>query len=165
MSRVATIELFKENMNFSIGHFTVFSRDTRENLHGHNYNVYVSITTLIDDDGLSFNYRYYKEKFRELCKKVDETVVLAGNNKYLTFSENEKYHIVKFNDEEMIFLKRDALILPITNVTVEELSNWLIEQIKKDESELIKNNIIGLTVKVFSGAGQSAATSWEKKSK
>src|SRR5690606_20882959 len=128
MPRVSTIELFKENMNFSIGHFTVFSHDTRENLHGHNYRLYVSITTLIDSDGLSFNYRYYKDKFRELCRKIDETVVLAGKCNYLVFSENEKYHVVKFNDEEMFFLKRDATILPITNVTVEELSNWFIEQ-------------------------------------
>lgn len=161
MLRVTTIELFKEYMNFSIGHFTVFSRDTRENLHGHNYHVYVSITTLIDDDGLSFNYRLYKEKFRELCKKIDETVVLAGHCKHLKFSENEKYHIVTFNNEEMLFLKRDATILPIANVTVEELSNWFIQQVKKDKDELAKNNIIGLTVKVFSGAGQSGATSWE----
>lgn len=162
MSRVATIELFKEYMNFSIGHFTVFSQNSRENLHGHNYHLYVSMITKINDEGLSFNYRLYKDKFHQLCKQIDETVVLAGKCKYLSFSENEKYHIVKFNDEELFFLKRDAVILPINNVTVEELSQWFLDQIKKDKEELEKNHVIGLTVKIFSGAGQSGATSWEK---
>lgn len=162
MPRIATIELFKEYMNFSVGHFTIFSHDTRENLHGHNYHLYVSIKTYINDDGLSFNYRYYKEKFHELCRKIDETVLLAGNCKHLTITENEKYYVVQFNNEELFFLKRDATVLPISNVTVEELSNWFIGQITKDEDELEKNSVMGLTVKIFSGAGQSGATSWEK---
>jgi len=162
MSRIATIELFKEYMNFSVGHFTVFSRDTRENLHGHNYHLYVSIKTMIDEDGLSFNYRYYKEKFQQLCHQVDETVLLAGKCKYLTIKENEKYYVVTFNQEEMFFLKRDATILPIANITVEELSNWFMQQIIADLAELERNCVVGLTVKIFSGAGQSGATSWEK---
>jgi len=160
MTRRATIELFKEYMNFSIGHFTIFSASERENLHGHNYNVYVAMTTQIKDDGMSFNYCYYKEKFRKLCDQLDETVVIAGKSKYLSIKEDDKYIHVIFNNEDMPFLKRDVTILPITNVTVEELSHWLLEQIRQDEQELKNNNIIGVTVKVFSAAGQSGATSW-----
>jgi len=162
MSRYSTIELFKEDMKFSAGHFTIFSSTIRENLHGHNYNLYASFTTQIEDEGLSFDYRFYKEKLYALCQSLDETVLLPGKCKYLHIEEKEGYYHVTFNDEKILFLPRDVKILPITNVTVEELSNWMLQQILADHHELEQNKITDIVVKVFSGPGQSGSTSWKK---
>lgn len=162
MSRFSTIELFKEDMKFSAGHFTIFSNTVRENLHGHNYNLYASFTTQINDEGLSFDYRFYKEKLYQLCQNLDETVILPGKSKYLTFGEQGNYYHVTFNHEVMIFLKRDVTILPIFNVTVEELSNWFLQQVLADKKELTDNKIKDVKVKVFSGPGQSGSAVWEK---
>ena len=46
--RTTTLELYKEEMKFSAGHFTIFSATERENLHGHNFSVYVA--PCADDD-------------------------------------------------------------------------------------------------------------------
>lgn len=162
MGRVSTIELFKEDMKFSAGHFTVFSATVREDLHGHNYNVYASFETEIGDEGLAFDYRDYKDVIGKLCANLDETVILAGNCKYLKISEEGGYYHVQFNDETMIFLRRDVTILPITNVTVEELSNYLLQQLIADTSSLRKNKISAIVVKVFSGPGQCGSSSWKK---
>jgi 6-pyruvoyltetrahydropterin/6-carboxytetrahydropterin synthase len=163
MVRVSTIELFKEDMKFSAGHFTIFSQTIREDLHGHNYNLYASFTTEINDEGLSFDYRFYKEKLFELCQSLDETFLLPGKSKYLVITENDDYYHAKFSDEPMIiFLKRDVKILPVSNVTVEELSNWFMQQILSDQQELENNKILDIKVKVFSGPGQSGSTSWKK---
>lgn len=162
MTRLSTIELHKERMKFSIGHFTIFSNTIRENLHGHNYNLYAAFTTEIEDEGLSFDYRFYKQKLYSLCNSLNEAVILPGNSKYLTITENGNYYHVDFNSEVMIFLKRDVKILPISNVTVEELSNWFIQQIISDPKELTNNKIIQIHVKVFSGPGQSGSSSWQK---
>ncbi|EQD50251.1 hypothetical protein B1A_13514, partial [mine drainage metagenome] len=35
--RSVEVDLSKERMKFSAGHFTVFSASERENLHGHNF--------------------------------------------------------------------------------------------------------------------------------
>src|SRR5262245_2508384 len=136
MSRLSTIELFKEDMKFSAGHFTIFSNTVRENLHGHNYNLYAAFTTAINDEGLSFDYRFYKDKLHDLCQSFDEIVILPGRSKYLTISAKDDYYYANFNSEVMIFLKRDVKILPISNVTVEELSNWFMQQIMLDKAEL-----------------------------
>lgn len=162
MARLSTIELCKEEMKFSAGHFTIFSPEIRENLHGHNYNVYLSITTLIEDQGFSFDYRFYKEKLYNLCQTLDETVLIAGLCKHLTITEEENYFHIDFNNEKMIFLKRDVKILPITNVTVEELSYWFLKKLLADPEELEKNKISKLKLKVFSGPGQSASADWKK---
>jgi 6-pyruvoyltetrahydropterin/6-carboxytetrahydropterin synthase len=162
MSRMSTIELFKEDMNFSAGHFTIFSPTVRENLHGHNYNLYVAFTTTIEEEGLSFDYRFYKEKLHQLCNDIDETVILPGNCKYLKIGRKDGYEQVRFHNEVMMFLPRDVKILPISNVTVEELSDWFLQQILSDSNELDKNKIVGVTVKVFSGPGQSGSANWTK---
>ena len=41
------IELSKEYLNFSAGHFTIFSATERENLHGHNFQVRGAVTAAI----------------------------------------------------------------------------------------------------------------------
>lgn len=161
MSRLSTIELFKEDMEFSIAHFTIFSSTLRENLHGHNYNVYAAITTLIQDEGLSFDYRVYKDKFYHLCKSLNEAVILPGQSKYLKISEVGNYYHAAFADEVIIFLKRDVKILPICNVTVEELSHWFIQQIISDQAELAENKVREITIKVFSAKGQSGSATWQ----
>lgn len=162
MTRLSTIELFKESMKFSAGHFAIFSSDTRENLHGHNYNVCASFTTIIEDEGLSFDYRHYKHKVRSICDSLNEITLLPGKSKYLKFENDGAYTNVIFNHEKMIFLNRDIKILPLFNITVEELSNWVLNQILLDRSELEQNKIQAIKVKVFSGPGQSGSAEWRK---
>lgn len=162
MPRLSTIELFKEDMNFSAGHFTIFSSTVRENLHGHNYNLYASFTTEIEDEGLSFDYRFYKEKLYHLCQSLDETFLLPGRCKHLTITEKGDYYHANFNGETMLFLRRDVKILPVSNVTVEELSNWFMQQIIANTTELEQNKIRKIKIKVFSGPGQSGSAAWEK---
>ena len=55
------IELFKESMNFSAGHFTIFSETERENLHGHNFSVYAIFESEVIENGMTFNYDIYKK--------------------------------------------------------------------------------------------------------
>lgn len=162
MSRLSTIELFKEDMKFSSGHFAIFSREIRENLHGHNYNVYVSYTTIIEDEGLSFDYRFYKNKLRDLCDSLNEIVLMPGQCKYLSIEDAGEYYHVHFNNEKIIFLKRDLKILPVTNITVEELSNYLLTQLLLDQAELDKNKIQKIKIKVYSGPGQCGSATWRR---
>lgn len=160
MSRLSTIELFKEDMTFSAGHFAIFSSTYRENLHGHNYQVAVSCTTLIGDEGMSFDYRFYKNKIKTLCKELNEIVLMPGNCKHLRIEDAGDYYHVFFNNEKIIFLKRDMIVLPVTNISVEELSNYLLTQMMQDKDELKNNRIQKIEVKVFSGPGQSGSASW-----
>lgn len=162
MSRLSTIELFKEDMKFSAGHFAIFSAEHRENIHGHNYNVFASFTTIIDDEGLSFDYRFYKNKVRKICDSLNEITLIPGKSKYIEIKEDKDYTNIIFNNEKMIFLNRDINILPLYNITVEELSYWILQQTLVDKEELTKNKIQEIVIKVFSGPGQSGSAKWSK---
>ena len=155
------IELHKEDMKFSAGHFTIFSDTERENLHGHNFFLHAAFVSKKTQQGLSFDYRFYKEKLRAICKQIDEVVIMPGLSQHISISETNTHYEVIFNKEKMHFLKRDMIVLPITNVTVEELSGWFIQQLTVDRQQLLDNQITAIHVKIQSSPGQSGESSWE----
>lgn len=162
VTRLSTIELFRESLKFSAGHFTVFSSTNRENLHGHDYRVHASLTTIIEDEGLSFDYRFYEEKLHALCRELDKAVLVAGLCKYLKVSEEGDYYCIYFNAEKIMFLKRDVKVLPIHNVTVEELSNWFLQKLLLEREQLDSHRIQKIEVKILSGLGRSGSATWIK---
>lgn len=159
---LTTVELHKESMKFSAGHTTIFSATEREPLHGHMYTVYLALSTWVEENGLTFDYRYYKNKILELCKHLNQTFLMPQYSPYLTFREDETYYYFTFNNKTMPFLKEDVTLLPLYNITVEELSRWFILALIKDEEELKRHRIEALTVKVFSAPGQSASHAWSR---
>lgn len=159
---LSTVELQKESMKFNAGHTTIFSATERENLHGHMYTVYLAISTWIEENGMTFDYRYYRERIRLLCQKLNQTFLMPMHSPHLSMKEDDKYYYFTFNHEVMPFLKRDITLLPLTNITVEELSRWFVEELIKDKVELNKHRVEHILIKVFSAPGQSASHQWQR---
>lgn len=160
MARFARLHLHKEEFAFSAGHFTIFSATEREHLHGHNYYVSVTFHIKIEQNGLAFDYRIYKKKIQQLCDQVDRKFLLPANSPYLKLEEQNDYWIGHFNQQKLPFLKSDAIILPLSNITIEELSEWFLQGLLKEEETLKMNGILGLEVNVYNGPGQSAGALW-----
>jgi 6-pyruvoyltetrahydropterin/6-carboxytetrahydropterin synthase len=159
---LTTIELQKESMKFSAGHTTIFSATEREPLHGHWYGVYLALSTYVEENGLTFDYRYYKQRIHELCKQLNQTFLMPMYSPFLTYDSDQDYYYFTFNHKKIPFLKEDVTLLPVTNITVEELSRWFILELIKDKEQLEKHRIERLVVKVFSAPGQSASHCWDK---
>jgi 6-pyruvoyltetrahydropterin/6-carboxytetrahydropterin synthase len=157
VGRLTVVEIQKEENNFSAGHFTIFSATDREDLHGHNYYVSLALTVMIDDNGLAFDYRIYKRKLQALCKLLDRKFLLPSQSKYLHLEDTGDMWVGHYGDEKIPFLKRDVVILPITNVTIEELSHWFLEQLTEDKQMIAQHGINDITIKVFNGPGQSGS--------
>ena len=154
MKRLSVIELFKENMKFSAGHFTIFSATQREKMHGHNYTVHAAITTSIENAGLSFDYRFYKNKIYLLCRELNGLFLLPEHSEHLKITPLENSYHLLFANEEFVLPMADVRILPLVNITVEELSQWFIDKLVENKEELIENHIKAITIKVFSSPGQ-----------
>lgn len=159
---LTTVELQKESMKFSAGHTTIFSATDREPLHGHWYGVYLALSTYIEENGLTFDYRYYKRRIHELCEHLNQTFLMPAFSPFLEYSEDADYLYFTFNHKKIPFLREDVTILPVTNITVEELSRWFVEQLIQNQEELNKHRIEKIVVKVFSAPGQSASHEWVK---
>lgn len=160
MVRVASLEIHKEEFSFSAGHFTIFSATEREQLHGHNYYVSVAFDLQIAHNGLSFDYRHYKRKISALCERLDRHFLLPSKSPYLQLEETDDYWFAHFNQKKIPFLKEDVIIVPITNITIEELAHWFLAHLINDPQELTAHAISRITVKVYNGPGQSGGAHW-----
>ncbi|MFT4719290.1 MAG: 6-pyruvoyltetrahydropterin/6-carboxytetrahydropterin synthase [Candidatus Azotimanducaceae bacterium] len=161
ITRLTTVEIAKQALNFSIAHFTIFSATNREDLHGHNFQLECKVTAPLAEDGLLFDYGILKRLLRALCDEIDEQVILPGHSPYLQLSNDDGYTIAHFNGERIPFLPRDVTVLPIANTTVEEFSHYFLEKLKND-TLIQQNAIVALSVKVSSSPGQYGIADWRQ---
>lgn len=159
---ITTISISKEYLHFAAAHFTIFSASERENLHGHNFHVTVDATAEVQDDGLTFDYNRLKDTLKELCDTLDEQVLMPEQSPYLNLESDDIYTYVHFANERLPFLKRDLTLLPIRNVTVEELSHYLLDKLRTHPAIKLFD-IKELVLKCASGAGQWASATWPDK--
>lgn len=160
MKGSTTIELFKEEMKFSAGHFTIFSATERENLHGHNFNIHVSLTGIPGPDGILIDYTFIKNDVRTICNEWNSVFILPAISPHLTIEPTPTHYLAHFGKETLVFLKRDVLLLPIENATLEEFARLILEKLMHDRERLTQAQIKRLQVKVFSAPGQSASVEW-----
>lgn len=162
MTRLSTVELLQDAFSFSAGHFTIFSATERENLHGHNYHVNLEMKVDLGNDGLAFDYRIYKKKLMTICEGLNHRFLLPDRSKHLRIEDAGDMWIAHFDQDRIPFLKKDVIILPICNVTIEELSYWFLQQLTVNQTELASHHILEITVRVFNGPGQASAAYWKK---
>lgn len=159
--RLTTIEIDKDYLKFSAAHFTVFSATERERLHGHNFKVKASFVAEVGDNGMCVDYSQLKKKVMQVCATLDEYTLIPQHSPYLRIEEHGFYYHVHFADEVMLFLKKDTLLLPVRNTTVEELSAYILDIIVQDESFQTLCPITHIDIWVSSGPGQNGMSGWQ----
>lgn len=157
-----TIEISKEYLHFAAAHFTIFSPTERENLHGHNFQVALDATAEIQGDGLTFDYNILKNALKEICDSLDELVLMPELSPHISVDSDDSYTYILFADERIPFLPRDLKLLPVRNISVEELAHYLLEQLKA-HPDILRQDIKTLVLKCASGAGQWASATWHSK--
>lgn len=161
--RTTTIVLAKEEMKFSAGHFTIFGPGSRENLHGHNFTIEVELEGVVNEtEGMLADYDAYKKRIIEQCSNWNETFLLPDRSPYLAVSTDKDGNVTaRFGDEVLQFLARDVTILPVANVSVEELSRLFGEGLVGDARQLRVDRIFRIRVRCGSGPGQTASWDWQ----
>lgn len=157
-----TIEISKEYLHFAAAHFTLFSATERENLHGHNFHVTLEANAAIGQDGLTFDYNILKKALKALCDALDEQVLMPTQSPHVQIEKDDTYTYIIFNQERIPFLARDLTLLPLRNITVEELAQYFLDQlIARPEIQVLAINHILL--RCSSGEGQWASAAWSNK--
>lgn len=127
-------------------------------LHGHNYQVSVSIAVPPEEDwaktGYFVDFNVFKKHIKACVDSWDEHVLLPKNHKDMKFSERDASLEVRFRDRFYVFPKKEVHLLPVTNTSVEQLSKLLAEEFLK---EFKKYGVQKLRVSVEETRGQSAS--------
>lgn len=118
------VHLAKEPFKFSCSHFTIFSADHAERLHGHNYQLRVDITVedLDRQIGMAFDFNAVKPLIRVFCDQMDERILLPSESPYLNIKNEANQIEVRFAKKFYSFPREDVYALPLSNITAEELA-------------------------------------------
>ena len=155
------LRLSKQAMKFSAGHFTLFGPGRRERLHGHDYRVSATLRARVGDDGLCFDYGLLKRRLLALCTEVDEYVLLPGESPLLSIERDGGLVHAVFGDERIPFLAADVKVLPLANITLEELARWFLGRLLEERGNFAEWGVQWLEVEVDAGPGQSARVDWQ----
>lgn len=133
-----TVHLAKEPFKFSCSHFTILGPDRAERLHGHNYQLKVSIQVEGTNDklGFAFDFNDVKPIIRRLCDELDERILLPSHSPYLKLKSDGSSVEAQFSGKRYVFPSEDTLSLPLVNITSEELARFSGERFKKDFAHL-----------------------------
>lgn len=149
-----TLNFGKESYKFSCTHFTVFDAQTAERMHGHNYRIQVSVSfpSINEENGMAVDFNVVKPRIRELCDTLDERILIPLNNPFLAISENENELEVRFGKKRYVLPREDVRLLPLANITCEELSRHMAQALLP----LLPQNLTALAVTIEETHGQSA---------
>ncbi len=150
------LRLYKQNFKFSAAHFLIFDKKSAEKLHGHNYQVSIDIEfkDTKDSKGYLIDFKILKSAILRLVNDWDESVLLPQKNTEMKFKQIKKNSLqVEFRDRYYCFPKNEVNLLPITNTSVEQLSELFTNKLIK---ELNFKNIFKIAVQIEETQGQSA---------
>ena len=159
---IAEIELFRNDMCFSAAHFTIFSGTNRERLHGHSYYVRSVVKAEYIQPGITYDYDITRKKILALCCELHEYTLLPEYSPYLQIKDDAEYYSVFFANEKMLFLKKDTKLLPILNVTTEELAKWFAMKMVENRQEIADYRIRELKISVSASRGQYSSFLWSR---
>ncbi len=153
-----SLYLKKQNFKFSSSHFTIFSKNTAEGLHGHNYQVAVraQFAEIQKDTAMAVDFNVIKKAVRALCEELDEKILIPQTSPYLKISDSPHYknHCeVQFNDRHYCFPKNEVVLINASNITSESLAFDFYQKLKKSLS------LEKFSITVFETAGQAATYS------
>lgn len=152
------VRLDKADFQFCSAHFCVFPGQ-REELHGHNYRVYVELRGTVDDLGYVAEFGWLKGIIRQLVATLDHRVLIAADCPALSVERVGGQLTVRWQTDCWSFPEGDVVVLPVANTTAELLAGYLWQEIRNRLPTT--EGWASLTVEVEETPGQRAGISHE----
>jgi 6-pyruvoyltetrahydropterin/6-carboxytetrahydropterin synthase len=107
------------------------------------------------------DYSLFKNLVRKLCNAWDEMYLIPSESPHVTVRQDGKHVLVTHADTTQTLPAGDCLVLPVTNVTLEELSRLMLENIVMDDM-VARFGLVEIVVRISSdgGRGQWASSVW-----
>lgn len=124
-----TITLGKENFKFSCTHFTIFGPGQAERMHGHNYHVEFKLyfDSISDKEGLAVDFNIVKPIIKEICDLIDEHILIPEKSPHIGLEMDSDQVQLIFSEKSYSLPREDVLVLPLVNISSEELARYVCE--------------------------------------
>ncbi len=102
MSRFFSIEVAKDYFNFASAHFLIFPDGQREPLHGHNYQVSVTLEGEIDHAGVVLDFITFKPLVKQVCDALDHRTLIQTESPVIKVNRRGKEIEVRYKTQRLI---------------------------------------------------------------
>lgn len=161
-TKTMTLHFDEGKLKFSSGHFTIFSKTEREPLHGHNYTLNAEISLRLSEPGITFDYRIVEQKLAALCAQLNWHTLIAQRSPYLTLREDASQYHITFDQDTMSLPKKDVVMMPLDNITLETLSQWFVNELTQDTMFIKKFGVVSIRIITKNGPYHGSESKWEK---
>ena len=153
---VFSVSIGKEYLRFTAAHFIAF-RGFREPLHGHTYQVKVTVSGSVEADGYVVDFLVLKKIAEEECAQLHFHTLLPRQSDCLQIQESATQVTVQCEDgTSFVFPRQDVYLLPIVHSSSEEIARYLLSRLRERLKEARGNTIQTIEVMVEDIPGQEA---------
>jgi dihydroneopterin triphosphate aldolase (PTPS-III) / 6-pyruvoyltetrahydropterin synthase len=150
------VHVSKDYLKFAAAHFIAY-KGFRESLHGHNYQVSVSVEGGLGADGYVVDFGLVKEAAKRVCQRLDERVLLPAESDCLSFERADGQIALTYEDgTRFSFPESDVVLLPIVHSSAEELARYVLSEIRGELPDLQRRGAKSMEVGVAEAPGQVA---------
>jgi len=150
------VHVAKDYLKFSAAHFIAY-KGFRERLHGHNYRVSVEVEgTSLGPEGYLLDFGLLKRIARNVCRTLDEKIVIPMHSDCLRIREEAGQIIVLYENDEFRFPVADVALVPIAHSSAEELARHLAGEMQRELGKHAIGRITALTIGIEETTGQAA---------
>ncbi len=144
---------WETGIRFVAGHFLP-SIEKCSRLHGHNYAVLIEIEGEPGPDGIIIDFISVKEAAHAIVQRIDHRMILPSSGASMEVALKEGHYAVSFNGKNYLFPSGDVAVIPVDNVSAENLSRYFLAEIVR--SGIFGDNVTRVAVGVAEGRGQEA---------
>ena len=156
MSSSFAVRVTKENLKFSAAHFIAYP-GFREPLHGHNYQVGVTVEGRLSPMGYVLDFGLIKRLLKEIVDRFDERTIIPRLSDCLHVESSEGQVRVRYEQDDFVFPAADVALLDIVHSSAEELARFIwhaLFEALRDRDVL--RDVMALEIAVAEGPGQAA---------
>lgn len=161
------IGIEKQRFKFAAAHMTIFPNKTKENLHGHNYQVSLSIRLAKHNFKDLISFKDFKDCLAPICQQLDEKILIAQKNPYSSLQEQEGSLVLEILSKKYMFPLDEVELLPLENITTEYLAEYVGGlYVKNLKNTFLKSpeklqQILSVELSVKESFGQDASVLFE----
>jgi 6-pyruvoyltetrahydropterin/6-carboxytetrahydropterin synthase len=160
-----TIYIGKDRHKFSAAHMTVFADGAKERLHGHNFQARVTLELRDVSFERFLDFAVVKDALEAECDALDHLVLLAEKNPHMHVVRRDAGELeFRLSGRRYVLPAEEALLLPVDNLTCEQLSVELSRRIGARLAPLVDRTVVAaleIDVSESPGQGASTRTDWE----
>jgi dihydroneopterin triphosphate aldolase (PTPS-III) / 6-pyruvoyltetrahydropterin synthase len=150
------VSVEKDYLKFSAAHFIAY-KGFREPLHGHNYQVSVTLSGTLGTDGYVLDFGIVKRVTKAVCDELDERILVPADSDCLTVTrDGESVALVYEDGARFVFPASDCVLLPIVHASAEELAAYVLSRLRADLGAHTMRGLTEIEVGVSEAPGQVA---------